>query len=1264
MFSSLRALPSRAAVSAAWAVTALVAPATAQETNIWTTATVAGGNVNDGGPATSGRLYSPWGVAVDAAGNLYIADRENDRIRKVDASTGNISTVAGTETGGYRASDDGAAATAAQLRYPYRVAADGSGNLYIADTWNNRIRKVDAATGIITTIAGGGSALGDGGPATSAQLDFPHGVAMDASGNLYIADWNNHRIRKVDAAGNISTVAGTGTVPGDYSGDGGAATAAQLDQPSDVAVDASGNLYIADSDNNRVRKVDAATGIITTVAGTGTGGFSGDGGPATSAQIRYPGSVALDASGNLYIAANHRIRKVDTAGVITTVAGTGTQGYSGDGGAATSAQIRYPSSVALDASGNLYIADGNHRIRKVDASTGNISTVAGTGVQGFSGDNGPATSAQFNWPSGVAVDASGNLYIADGNNRIRKVDAATGIITTVAGTGTGGFSGDGGPATSAQLHYPRSVALDASGNLYIADWLNNRVRKVDAESGTISTIAVRTVTPTWLFVPLGVAVDGAGNVYIADTRNNRVLRAAALPPLPSNPQAPGRVIEDVGGDGTPGGDGDGGPAANARVNSPSGVAIDGAGNVYIADTRNNRVRRIDPDGIIDEFAGDGTAGFGGDGGAAVDAQLKGPNGAAVDRSGNVYIADTRNHRIRKVDAAGNISTIAGTGAAGFGGDGGAAAAAQLNNPYGVAADGGGNIYIADTGNHRIRKIDADGNISTVAGTGTAGYSGDGGAAAAAQLNSPYGVAADAAGNVYIADSGNDRIRRVDRAGQITTFAGGGASGGTPLSYRGGFAGGAAASAQGGRRGIRATAILLERPSGVALDGAGNVYIADSGNNRILRVGRLGEVTAEAESSGSAGGDRLDNPWGLAADRSGGVYFTDRGNHRVRSLRLREPAGTGRPQPEFGPAVRARTSALSFVMEEDAAASPQTVVLYAEDEAAEFELRPSARWLSVSPARGRLAAGAETTITVTVDPTGLRLGAHSGRLYVRAGGRVSAQVRVTLEVRPGSGPAVSENGGVVNAARMSAYGEPGLFGPQLLPLAPGSIVEIRGRNFTEGESFMAEGFPLPTMLGGARVRIDGRAAPLFSARPERITAQWPSGVPAEGAASSFASVVVEAADGASSYPRLFHAAAYAPGVFTAAGTGAGQGSVVFAGTSDLAAPRGYSGGSRPARAGDIVEIYATGLGALEPPLADGEAADGDVLRRAVAPVRVWIGGWPLAPEDAPFAGAAPGLVGVNVILARVPPGLAPSDASEVRIAVGGAESQPGVTIAVE
>ena len=374
-----------------------------------------------------------------------------------------------------------------------------------------------AAVGNISTVAGTGTVgfSGDAGPATSAQLNFPRGVAADSSGNLFIVDQTNNRIRKVDASGNISTVAGGGGALGD----GGPATSAQLASPKHLAVDSSGNLFIADTSNHRIRKVDTS-GTISTVAGNGTPGFSGEGGPATSAQLHFPHGVAVDSSGNLFISDvnNNRIRKVDTSGNISTVAGTGTSGFSGDGGPSTAAQLDLPIGLAVDSSGNLFITDfGDNRIRMIDTS-GIISTVAGNGTSGFSGDGGPATSASLNRPQDIVVDSSGNFFIADGNNnRVRKVDTS-GNISTVAGNGTGGFSGDGGSATSAQLGAPQGAAVNSSGDLFIGDTGNQRIRKVEA-------VAAATPVPvisSWGLIGLAVLMAGMAIVVLSRRSTRQV----------------------------------------------------------------------------------------------------------------------------------------------------------------------------------------------------------------------------------------------------------------------------------------------------------------------------------------------------------------------------------------------------------------------------------------------------------------------------------------------------------------------------------------------------------------------------------------------------------------------------------------------------------------------------------------------------------------------------------------------------------------------
>ena len=666
--------------------------------NIITVVGTGTGGYNGDGGSRYAMFNNIEKCSLDSFGNLYIAEVTNSRIRKLDLK-GNVTTVAGTTTSGF--SGDGGRATDTMLWGPSDVKFDTSGNYYIADTYNQRIRKVDAG-GFITTVAGNGTMgyAGDDEPALSARLNFPSGIALDSSGNIYIADTNNHRIRKVDTDGIITTVAGSGT--DGFLGDGGAAVTAWLNYPSGVAVDASGNIYIADKYNNRLRKVDT-DGIITTVAGNGSGNHCGDGSAAPSACLYRPSEVVVDTTGNIFIvdSSNARIRKVDMEGIITTVAGGGMA--TAENQPATSFGLTIPTGIALGVLGDFFIVDrGRQQIMKVDTS-GYLTFAAGSGTAGYRESGLPALSAQLNGPNGVVVDSLGNLYISDTqNNRIRKVDTA-GFITTVAGNGTPGFGGDGGPGGLASIYFPVGIAVDIAGNLYFADKYNHRIRKVDT-SGIITTVA---------------------------------------------------------GDGTGGYGGDGGDATSAQIYFPDDVAVDPSGGFYISDTLNHRIRKVNASGFITTVAGTGTAGDTGDGGLATSALLIYPKGIASDSSGNLYIAD-QSHRIRMVDMSGYITTVAGDGTLGYSGDGGFATDAQVSSPDGIARSASGEIFIALSGYYRIRKVDAGGIISTVAGITTSGFSGDGGPATSAQLYFPKDVAVDSSGNFFIADTSNNRIRKVFR----------------------------------------------------------------------------------------------------------------------------------------------------------------------------------------------------------------------------------------------------------------------------------------------------------------------------------------------------------------------------------------------------------------------------------------------------------------------------------------------------------------------
>ena len=805
-----------------------------------------------------------------------------------------ITTVAGTNGDIYSEGDGGAAINAGLN--PCGVAFDAVGNLFIADLYNNRIRKVDT-NGIITTVAGNGDGpqsggySGDGGAATNASLDEPNGVACDAFGNQYIGDTVNSRIRKLDTNGIITTVAGNGDGPqsGGYSGDCGAATNASLDYPCGVAFDASGNLFIADLYNNRIREVDT-NGIITTVAGNGNSGYSGDGGAATNANLYYPYGVAFDTFGNLYIcdSGNECIRKVDNNGNINTVVGN---------------LGRAPSGVACDAFGNLYIAETFYsRILKL-ATNGIITTVAGNG--------------SLDYPKGVACNAVGNLFIADeGYNCIRAVNFSTnptftlnfvnvtnagnytvvvtspyGSVTSVVATLT-----LPGPAIIAKQPASQTVGVGSSPSFSVAiansgyagpfgyEWYFAGTNLV--QSGTNNTLTLLNVSTNntgnytvvvtnnygsvtslvatlTVLLPPSVTVQPVSQTNLAGTTASFNVAVAGIGPFTYQWQFNGinlpNIITTVAGNNYAIYAGDGGPAINASLNEPAGVTFDAAGNLFIADQYNNRIRKVDTNGVITTVVGKSGFGYSGDGVAATNTTLYYPSGLAFDAFGNLFIADQYNNRIRKVNTNGIIATVAGKSAIGSLVDGVAATNSSLGYPSGVAFDAAGNLYIADELNERIRKVDINGIITTVAGKNGSSYSGDGGAATNASLYFPLTVTFDAFGNLYIADQVNNRIRKVDTNGVITTVAGNSGS-----SYSGDD--GAATNAS------------LNRPYGVAFDAAGNLYIADHGNNRIREVDSNGIITTVA-GNGSSGysGDggaatnaSFSHPCGMTFDASGNL----------------------------------------------------------------------------------------------------------------------------------------------------------------------------------------------------------------------------------------------------------------------------------------------------------------------------------------------------------------------------------------------------------
>ena len=673
----------------------------------------------------------PFGLAV-AGAHVYVADPANHLLRFLDPSAAVAgcpceSVLAGN--GALGATDNGADPLLTQVAGAYAVAVKPLGGdlveAYVADTFGHRVLRITPRAGstsptpgaVVTVLAGTGAFGfgGDNGPGPAAALNSPYGVAVDVARDIvYVADTLNNRIRAIRGDGTIDTVAGTGAAGS--SGDGGPARSATLTGPRGLAVDAAGNLFIADTGSHAVRRLDPTSGVLTRVAGTGTPGLDGDGGAATDARLASPAGVALDGASVLIAdTGNHRVRRVSGGG-ITTVVGTGTEGGEGDGGAAASAQLSSPFGVAVGPAGEMLIADtGNNRIRRVTAGT--ISTLAGNGSPSYAGSGVPARLAQLagtaavaTWRASAAVEpgVSSSTFVADTfTHTVRRIDQ-DGRITTLAGNGSPGRGGDGGPATAAQLDHPFGVALDRASPptaVFVADTLNQVVRRIDLVTGAITTVAGGgtggdgPALAARLTFPTGVAVDVAGSLYIADAYAALVRRVD-----------PGGTMTTVAGSGVLGGAGDGGPGAAAQLFVPTSVAADGANppTLLIADSYNNRVRRLAPDGTISAFAGNGAAASGGDGGPPGNGSFNRPFGVGLDAGvpPSLSVTEVLGNRIRKVGGPGNsLSAKAAVGTPGHRGDFGPAVAALISGARGVGPVIRDRLtLLGDTFGWRVRRL--------------------------------------------------------------------------------------------------------------------------------------------------------------------------------------------------------------------------------------------------------------------------------------------------------------------------------------------------------------------------------------------------------------------------------------------------------------------------------------------------------------------------------------------------------------------------------
>lgn len=1074
------------------------------------------------------------------------------------------------------------------------------------------------AQSVVSTLLG---AAPNGIAALSATLNTPSAVVGDSSGNVYAALKGTHQVVMIDPGGSVWLVAGNGA--SGSAGDGGPAKTAMLVAPVSLALDWAGNLYIADSSANRIRRV-GTDGAISTFAGNGKAGNTGDGGPAIAASLYSPSAIAFDGSGDLLIAdtSNHEIRMVTPDGTVSRIAGIGKLGTGGNGGPALSALLDAPSGIAVDSAHNIYVADTGNLWVRVITPDGNISLFAGKDTsQGnpFGGGNpNIATNATLSNPTSVAVDQAGNVYILQtgaGNIRVSRV-TTDGMIANYAGTGTAGPEGDGGLAKSANIN-ALGIATDRHNNLLIADGASNRVRIVTAADGVINTLAGNGLPA---YNPRGLASNG-NVLYFTDGNWVRSFDLST------------RALGLVAGTGQATFFGDGAAANLAAVSSPRGLFLDSSGRLYIADSGNNRVRRIATDGTISTVAGNGMATSAGDQGPATAASLYEPDSVVADSSGNFYIAERLGHRVRMVDTNQTINTVAGTGAGGApDAETGIAVNQKLNGPQGLAIGPAGTLLIADTGNNRIRRLYPDGTISTVAGSASGGFGGDGGPATSAMLRNPDGIGLDAAGNLLIPDTSNNAVRRVGTDGIITTIAGLLNTSGSPTAgYNG--------------DGSPATAYSLYGPTMVAAASGCSVLISDTTNQRIRQLWPAVDYTITT------------NPAGL--------QVTVDGQPAATPVTVGLLPGTTHlidaASPQNGPSGT-RYLKTSSAQSVSVSCGPVRAAVSVSFQTQYSLTITSSDGGSVSPAAAWQNAGA--TVTLTGTPAagfvfagweGACSGLNSCQLTMNGPASVKADFAPAQTLQ-----AAINSGGVVGA---------GLSVPAVKALSSNGIASVFGSNFavsgtarTVGAADLFNG-QLPTKLAGACVLVGGTPAPIFYVQPNQINFQAPQ-LPASGTVQVQVATACGAAAELRSNAVTVSVQPATPEFFYFVQTASGNNPIAAQDAlsgANIGLPGLLPGATfTPAKPNEILTLYATGLGATNPSFAAGQLPT--QAAQVTGAVQVTLGSAVLPSANVQYVGVTPGDAGlyqINILI----PAATPDGDLPVVISVGGVSSPSGGYISV-